>query len=97
MLNIWIRAARLRTLPLSVSGVILGGAAAASEGAFRPAVFALSVLTALLLQILSNFANDYGDYTHGTDGAAVSGRAGPFPPEIFLRVRCSGLFCCFPA
>ncbi len=74
MLNIWIRAARLRTLPLSVSGVILGGAAAASEGAFRPAVFALSVLTALLLQILSNFANDYGDYTHGTDGA---GRVGP--------------------
>lgn len=74
MLHIWIKAARLRTLPLSASGVILGGAVAASEGAFRPAVFALSVLTALLLQILSNFANDYGDYTHGSDGA---GRVGP--------------------
>ena len=49
MLHIWIKAARLRTLPLSASGVILGGAVAASEGAFRPAVFALSVLTALLL------------------------------------------------
>ena len=47
MLHIWIKAARLRTLPLSASGVILGGAVAASEGAFRPAVFALSVLTAL--------------------------------------------------
>ena len=51
-----------------------GGAAAAAEGAFRPAVFLLSVLTALLLQVLSNFANDYGDYTHGSDGA---GRVGP--------------------
>lgn len=74
MLKIWIKAARLRTLPLSSSGVILGGAIAAAEGAFRPTVFVLSVVTALLLQILSNFANDYGDYTHGSDGA---GRVGP--------------------
>ena len=74
MLTRWIKAARLRTLPLSTSGVILGGVAAAAEGAFRPAVFLLSVLTALLLQVLSNFANDYGDYTHGSDGA---GRVGP--------------------
>lgn len=60
------------------ASVRLGGDSGRSgcgiRGGVPPAVFALSVLTALLLQILSNFANDYGDYTHGSDGA---GRVGP--------------------
>lgn len=72
--RVWLRAARLRTLPLSCSGVVLGGGLAAAEGAFRPLVFVLSVLTAILLQILSNFANDYGDAVKGADGP---GRVGP--------------------
>ena len=74
----WVQAARLRTLPLSCSGVILGGGLAAAEGMFHPAILALSVLTAVLLQILGNFANDYGDAVRGTDGAERKGpkRAG---------------------
>lgn len=72
--GVWLRAARLRTLPLSCSGVVLGGGLAAAEGSFRLAVFLLSVLTAVLLQILSNFANDYGDAMKGADGP---GRVGP--------------------
>ena len=72
--RVWLRAARLRTLPLSCSGVVLGGGLAAAEEAFRLPVFGLSVLTAVLLQILSNFANDYGDAAKGADGP---GRVGP--------------------
>lgn len=74
LVRVWVRAARLRTLPLSCSAVVLGGGLAAAEGAFRLSVFGLSVLTAVLLQILSNFANDYGDAVKGADGP---GRVGP--------------------
>ena len=70
----WLRAARLRSLPLACSAVALGGGLAAAEGSFRLPVFVLSVLTALLLQVLSNFANDYGDAVKGADGP---GRVGP--------------------
>ena len=78
----WIEAARLRTLPLSVSGIIVG-----SMYSLRPTddietptdvfswrIFALAILTTLGLQILSNFANDYGDGMKGTDNAD---RVGP--------------------
>lgn len=72
--NAWIRAARLRTLPLSISGVIMGSALALGKGNFHLSVFLLALLTTLLLQILSNLANDYGDYSHGTDN---ENRVGP--------------------
>lgn len=73
-LNAWIHAARLRTLPLSVAGIIMGSSIALAEQQFNGTVFTLAMLTTLLLQILSNLANDYGDYTHGTDNA---NRVGP--------------------
>lgn len=69
----WI-SARVRTLPLSVSGIILGCFYAMSQSYFnwRIVIFALS--TTLGLQILSNFANDYGDGIKGTDN---DDRVGP--------------------
>lgn len=70
----WIHAARLRTLPLAISGILLGSFLAYADGTFSWMIFSLAMLTTLLLQILSNFANDYGDYTHGTDNA---NRVGP--------------------
>ncbi len=73
-LNAWIHASRLRTLPLSVAGIILGSLIAYSEGKFHTDVFVLALVTTLLLQILSNLANDYGDFTHGTDN---ENRVGP--------------------
>jgi 1,4-dihydroxy-2-naphthoate octaprenyltransferase len=67
----WIRAARLRTLPLAAAGVLLGSFLAGDE--LQIPVLLSALATALLLQILSNYANDYGDYVKGTDKAA--GRA----------------------
>ena len=66
--------ARLRSLPLSVSGVLLGSGAAYGAGVFRADIFALALLTTLLFQVLSDYANDYGDAVKGTDD---EGRLGP--------------------
>ncbi|MDX9751254.1 MAG: 1,4-dihydroxy-2-naphthoate octaprenyltransferase, partial [Flavobacteriales bacterium] len=78
----WLHAFRLRTLPLAASSIIVGSALALLaervnyNGApqFRTAVLVLALLTAVLLQVLSNLANDLGDHQHGTDNA---GRVGP--------------------
>jgi 1,4-dihydroxy-2-naphthoate polyprenyltransferase len=70
----WLHAMRLRTLPLALSSTFLGSFLAIAERAFKWQVFVLAALTTLLLQILSNLANDYGDYTKGTDS---SERIGP--------------------
>lgn len=70
----WIEAARLRTLPLSVSGIILGSFYAMSESIFNWKIVISALSTTLLLQILSNFANDYGDGIKGTDN---QDRVGP--------------------
>ena len=66
-IDAWISACRLRTLPLSISGAIIGSGIAYSRGFFDSSVFALTILTTLSLQILSNLANDYGDGVKGTD------------------------------
>lgn len=68
----WIKAARLRTLPLSMSGIIVGSFIAKWRisdlgGTWDWKIFGLALLVTLLYQILSNFANDYGDGIKGTD------------------------------
>lgn len=63
----WVAAARLRTLPLAFASIALGNFLAASMGHFNPVIFALSLLTTLCYQILSNYANDLGDGLKGTD------------------------------
>ena len=63
----WIQAARLRTLPLSISGIIVGSAYAYHQGYSNWKIVVLALLTTLGLQVLSNFANDYGDGVKGTD------------------------------
>jgi 1,4-dihydroxy-2-naphthoate octaprenyltransferase len=76
----WLHAFRLRTLPLAVSSIIVGSALAFENSrlvAYGPdwrMVTGLALLTAILLQILSNLANDLGDHQHGTDNAE---RVGP--------------------
>jgi 1,4-dihydroxy-2-naphthoate octaprenyltransferase len=63
----WVNAARLRTLPLSVSGILIGSGYAVYQDQFDALIFVLAIITTLLFQILSNFANDYGDGVKGTD------------------------------
>ena len=63
----WIQAARLRTLPLSLSGIIVGSAYAYHQGYSNWKIVVLALLTTLGLQVLSNYANDYGDGIKGTD------------------------------
>ena len=76
----WLSAFRLRTLPLAVSSILVGSALAfensrlVSYGPDWRAVTGLALLTAILLQVLSNLANDLGDHQHGTDN---KDRVGP--------------------
>lgn len=63
----WIQAARLRTLPLSVSGILVGCFYAMSQSLFNWNIVIFALTTTLGLQVLSNFANDYGDGVKGTD------------------------------
>ena len=69
----WIEAARLRTLPLAIANMSMGNGLAAIDGIFSWSICALSVWTAVSLQILSNLANDYGDSIHGADSVARKG------------------------
>ena len=66
-IKVWLQAARLRTLPLSVSGILAGTALAASYGVRDGWLFLLTLCTTLSYQVTSNFANDYGDGVKGTD------------------------------
>ncbi len=63
----WLQAFRLRTLPLSLSGIIAGSLFALQNGHWNTTVFLLALLTTLLFQILSNLANDLGDSLKGAD------------------------------
>lgn len=79
----WFLASRPATLPAAAVPVLVGVGAALAEGAtFRPAVFSITLICALFIQIGTNFANDYSDYHRGADH---EGRLGP------TRVTQSGL------
>jgi 1,4-dihydroxy-2-naphthoate octaprenyltransferase len=73
----WIKAVRLRTLPLSMSGIILGSFIARwrileNGGTWDWKIFAMAMIVTLLYQILSNYANDYGDGIKGTDKIRIN-------------------------
>ncbi len=80
--RIWLKAFRLRTLPLALANAVMGSLLALAQDDFRILVFVLTIVTITALQILSNLANDYGDYKSGADNES---RVGP------TRVTVSGL------
>ncbi|MEM9340000.1 MAG: 1,4-dihydroxy-2-naphthoate polyprenyltransferase [Bacteroidota bacterium] len=72
-LKSWIVAARLRTLPLAFSSILVGSSLAVSRVPLDYTITGLTLLTAVLLQVLSNFANDYGDAVSGVDSDVRKG------------------------
>lgn len=66
-LKSWLKAFRLRTLPLALSSILMGSFLAIHQGSFQWLVILLAIFTTTLLQILSNLSNDYGDAMKGTD------------------------------
>lgn len=75
MFKAYVQAARLRTLPLAIASIVTGSALAAYFYQHDWVITILALLTAILLQVLSNFANDYGDFTKGTDDHTRPDRA----------------------
>jgi len=70
----WISAFRLRTLPLSLSSILMGSIISYSQENFTLSIALLAITTTVFLQVLSNLANDYGDSKKGTDN---NNRVGP--------------------
>ena len=93
----WLSAARLRTLPLSLSGIILGSFLAYSEGYFNLSILILAILTTVGFQVISNFANDYGDGMKGTDnedriGPVRAIQSGEISPKQMLNaIKITGI------
>ncbi len=90
MMKSWIAAARPRTLPLSLASIILGSFLAFANQHFSWQIAVLAVLTTIFLQILSNFANDYGDAVSGKDtelrvGPRRAVATGDITKEAMLR------------
>ena len=70
----WVEAVRVRTLPVSIAGVLSGAACAVTTGQYQILPIILCLLFAILAQTASNFANEYYDFRAGFDKA---GREGP--------------------
>ena len=82
----WIEAMRLRTLPVSLAGVICGCGCALLQGSFNAVTALLCVLFAALAQVASNFGNEYYDYRNGIDKKGREGfRRGVTEGEISPR------------
>lgn len=74
-LKSWVSALRPRTLFLAIATALCGSSIAYSTGKFSPIVCILTLAIATILQLLSNMANDLGDFQHGTD--TTGERVGP--------------------
>lgn len=86
-LKIWLQAARLRTLPLSLSGIIVGNGLAYGNDRFSLVILVLSLATTIAFQVLSNFANDYGDGVKGTDNESRIGPARVLQQGLLTRAQ----------
>ncbi len=86
---------RLRTLPLSLAGVLLGGKLALERWQVNPWVLVLVCLTTVCLQILSNLSNELGDVLRGTDTAERQGPAYGLNSGVLSLAQMKGLIRAF--
>lgn len=93
-MHVWLMAARPKTLPASAAPILVGTAMAYADGGFHAASAAACFLTVLLLQIGTNFCNDYCDFQKGTDNEM---RVGPtrVTQAGFVSPRVMGLAAAF--
>ena len=99
-LSVWIEAARLRTLPASLIPVLTGGALAWNHGLFNGWITLVTLLSATLIQIGTNFANDYFDFRRGADtkervGFTRASSTGAVAPQKMLYMAASAFFLAF--
>ena len=99
MLTPLIKSMRLRTLPLSLAGVVCGGLLAQGEHGDNGWAFALVLLTACALQVLSNLSNEMGDYRSGVDNADRQGPAygmanGLTEKQLWKAINWTVVACC---
>ena len=87
----WILAARLRTIPLSISGILIGSSAAYYKGMFDYTIFFLAIFTTISYQVLSNFANDYGDGVKGTDDNRIGPKRAVQSGKIGIKKMKKGI------
>ncbi len=96
----WIAAFRLRTLPLAFSGWLIGTSLASLNNEINWLMAVLTLLTAFLLQILSNLANDYGDAVSGVDSEFRKGpsrmvQSGKITKKAMGKAMVLFIFLCF--
>ncbi len=98
--SVWIEAARLRTLPASLIPVLVGGSLAWNHGLFHGPATLVALCCAILIQIATNFANDYFDFRNGADtddrvGFTRASSSGEIAPNIMLGTALITFFLAF--
>ena len=87
----WINTARIETIPLSISGIIIGSFYSFFLNKFDVIIFLLAILTAISYQVLSNLANDYGDGILGTDDNRIGPKRSIASGEISISELKKGI------
>jgi 1,4-dihydroxy-2-naphthoate octaprenyltransferase len=94
--KVWVKTGRPFTLTATLSPLLVGTAVAAYEGIFRPLNFLLALLAGLLLQIGTNYFNEYFDYRYGLDSPDSLGASTViFRGEMTARQVFGGGLACF--
>ncbi|MCT4599737.1 MAG: 1,4-dihydroxy-2-naphthoate octaprenyltransferase [Marinifilaceae bacterium] len=91
----WIGSFRLRTLPLSLSGVILGSFISELYGKFNLTICIYALLTTVFLQVLSNLSNDLGDSLKGTDNDSRQGPTRAMQTNLITKREMIGMIVVF--
>jgi len=99
--KVWLSASRPKTLPASIVPVIMGTVMAYSSRRHHFLSAVLALICAVLIQVVTNFVNDYSDFKKGTDSPDRIGplrvtQAGLVTPGQMLRAIASVIFIVFP-